>query len=274
MTVRIGLLAAARIAEGAVVAPARSIDGVEVVAVAARTSERAAEAARRWNVPRVHGSYRALLDDDDVDAVYIATPNALHRPWAVAALGAGKHVLVEKPIASNAADAERIAEAADGSGLVVMEASHWPYHPWASEVRALVDAGVLGTLETVSGAFEVAATRIPRDDIRWDLALGGGATMDLGVYPLGWVKFATDAVPTVVGAEAVCPVPGVDGSMAIDLAWPGGVRGRVTASMVEPEDHRVIRLEVVGSDGRLSSTTRSRRRPARRSRSRPPRANG
>jgi predicted dehydrogenase len=258
VTVRLGLLAAARITDDAVVAAAPAVDGVDIVAVAARSHDRAAAAASRWGIGAAFGSYEAMLESDEVDAVYVATPAALHRAWTLAALEAGKHVLVEKPLAANADDARTIQAAAEASDRVVMVAFHWRYHPLVSQMDAILESGVLGAVQRVDAVFEVAASLILPTDIRWELALGGGATMDIGCYPAAWVRHVTDGEPEVVSAEAQCPVPGVDGALTAELAWPGGVTGSIRGSMLggEPSEldsfpGHVARLVVRGSAGTM-----------------------
>src|SRR5205823_14173805 len=126
---RFGVLGAARIAPLAIVKPARQVDGVVVSAIAARDPERAKEFASKHGIPKVHTSYDALVDDPDIDAVYIPLPNGLHAQWTLRAIAAGKHVLCEKPFTANAAEAEQVADAAEASDVVVMEAFHYRYHP-------------------------------------------------------------------------------------------------------------------------------------------------
>ena len=252
MTLRLGLLAASRIAGPAVVDPVPAVDGVELSAVAARDLGRARAAADDWGVRGAYGSYRELIDSDEVDAVYIGTPAAHHRQWAIAAIEAGKHVLCEKPFASNADDARRIADAARGSDVVVMEAFHWRYHPYADQIRAVLDSGVLGRIDRIEAVFDIPDGRIGRDDIRWDLAIGGGATMDLGCYPIQWVRFAAAADPDVVSAVAECPVPGVDGALTAELRWPSGVTGSIRSSMIAEGDDVVAFLRVVGERGTMT----------------------
>lgn len=254
MSVRLGLIAASRIAEPAVVDPARDVDGVDITAVAARDLGRAREAADRWSIPGAFGSYAELIASDDVDAVYIGTPASLHRAWAIAAIEAGKHVLCEKPFAANADDARRIADAARAGDVVVMEAFHWRYHPYAAQIRAVLDSGVLGRVDRIEAVFDVPAGEIDIDDIRFDLSIGGGSTMDLGCYPIQWVRFAADADPDVVSAEAVCPVPGVDGSLTAELRWPSGVTGSIGSSMIAAGDRMVASLRVTGELGTLTAT--------------------
>ena len=118
--VRIGTLGAARIAPGALIKPARKVADAEVVAVAARDPARAEKFARKHKIPKVHATYDDVIGDPDVDAIYNPLPNGLHAEWTLKAITAGKHVLCEKPFTSNAAEAEQVAAAADGSGLVVI----------------------------------------------------------------------------------------------------------------------------------------------------------
>ncbi len=268
--IKLGLLAASRIADQAVVRPAAMVDGVEITAVAARSADRAAEAAARWGLERSFGSYRELIESD-VDAVYIATPAALHRQWAVAALEAGKHVLCEKPLASNAADAAVIADAAEKAatdGVVAMEAFHWRYHPFVHQIKAALVSGELGNVTRLLTRFDIEEGRIPSDDIRWDLSIGGGALMDLGCYNVQWLRFAGEMLglgePEVTSATAECPVDGVDGAMQAEVAWSGGtVTGHLATSMIadfskeDPEDvigGHITHLVVHGDRGTLKAT--------------------
>jgi predicted dehydrogenase len=252
---RLGLIAASRIAKPAVVDPAADVDGVEITAIAARDPERARSTAAEWGIPTLFDSYEALIESPDVDAVYIGTPASLHRQPAIAAIAAGKHVLCEKPFAANAGDARLIADAARVSpDVVVMEAFHWRYHPYAQQIRDVLESGVLGALQHVEAAFDIPDGHIARDDIRWNLSLGGGATMDLGCYSIQWARFAVGGDPEVVFAEAECPVAGVDGSLVAELRWPSGVTGRVRSSMIAAGDDAEVYLRVVGERGEMLAT--------------------
>ncbi len=250
---RLGLLAAARITTKAVVDPARLVPEVELAAVGARSLERARASAAEWDVPVAYGSYEALLADQTIEAVYIATPAALHKTWTLAALEAGKHVLCEKPFASNAAEAREMVAAGEASGLILMEAFHWRYHPYIDQIRSVVDSGAIGAVQRVEGYFNLPDGEIPRGDIRWDLPLGGGALMDLGCYPVQWVRWLVGEEPAVVSATADCPVPGVDGFLRAELSWPSGVTGAVECSMIAPADGLDISLTITGANGTIAA---------------------
>jgi predicted dehydrogenase len=135
-----------------------------------------------------------------------------------------------------------------------MEAFHWRYHPYATQIRSVIDSGVLGRIDRIEAVFDIPDGRIARDDIRWNLAIGGGATMDLGCYSIQWARFAAAADPEVVSAEAVCPVPGVDGSLVAELRWPSGVTGSVGSSMISTSDVVVSYLHVIGEQGTMRAS--------------------
>jgi predicted dehydrogenase len=208
---RIGILGAARIAPMALVRPARQVPEVAVVAVAARDHGRAQAFAKKHGLARVHVSYDALLADPEIDAIYNPLPNS------------------EKPIASNAAEAERMAGVARQTGRVLVEAFHWRYHPLAARLREIIDAGELGAVRHIETHFCIPLV-IP-GDIRYRLDLAGGATMDTGCYAISILRFLAGAEPEVVGACAKLSSPGVDRYMAADFRFADGRTGRMTCSL-------------------------------------------
>jgi predicted dehydrogenase len=224
---KIGVLGAARIAKDALIKPARKVDGVEVVAIAARDRQRAGEAAAKHGIPNVFDGYEAMLADPGIDAVYIPLPNGLHGRWTLKAIDAGKHVLCEKPFTANADEARKVAKAANGSKVVVMEAHHSSHHPQTKRAAEIVRSGMLGQLESAEAAFIVPMP--PSGDIRWNVALAGGSLMDLGCYPVRWLRDVLGVAPTVTSATAV-DRSGIDASMDARLDY-AGVPGRVRAAM-------------------------------------------
>ena len=248
---RIGVLGAARIAPAALVKPARVVDGVEVGAVAARDRRRAEAFAARHGVPAVHDSYVGLLADPSLDAVYIPLPNGLHAQWTLAALKAGKHVLCEKPFTSNAAQAREVAAAADGTGLVVMEAFHYRYHPLARRMAELVRGGELGRIERVETAMCFPLPRF--SDIRYDFSLAGGALMDAGCYAVHALRLLAPGDPEVTAARALTMGrdPRIDRAMTAQFSFPGGATGEIRASMWSSSLLRV-RARAVGERGALT----------------------
>jgi predicted dehydrogenase len=236
---RIGILGAARIAPRALVEPARDCPRVEVVSVAARDPERARAFAEEHGLSRWEPSYEALVTSPDVSAIYVALPNSAHAHWSILALAAGKHVLCEKPIASNGDEADDMVRAADAHGRVLMEAFHYRYHPLAHRVVELARCAELGALRDLSVTFQV---EIADTDVRYDLALGGGSLMDLGCYTVHWARTLAGE-PTVVSAHATTGPPGVDVAMEATLRFSSGVTGRIQCSMAKGVKRRML-LEV------------------------------
>jgi len=230
LPLRIGILGCARIAPLALVGPARRHPDALVASVASRAPERARRFAGRHGIPRAHADYASLLDDPAIEAVYVPLPNALHASWTIRALEAGKHVLCEKPLASNADEAERMAEAAQRSGRVLMEAFHYRYHPLADRVLDVLASGELGRLRHVEAGLCIPLPW-PRD-IRFDFALGGGALMDTGCYAVSWVRTLAGAEPEVLNARAWLLSAQVDRAFEAALRFPGDVSGRVVCSLL------------------------------------------
>jgi predicted dehydrogenase len=245
---RIAILGAARIAPWAIVRPARRLPQVRVVAVAARERSRAEAFARRYRVERAYAGYQAALDDPTVDAVYNALPNGLHLQWTLAALAAGKHVLCEKPLTSNASEAASVEDAAARSHRVVIEAFHYRYHPLAARLREIVASGELGELTHVEAWL--CAPIPPSSDIRYRFDLAGGATMDVGCYAVHLVRFLGGEEPEVTSARALRASPDVDRAMTADLRFPRGHTGRIGCSLWSASLLRTS-ARVVGTCGRL-----------------------
>ena len=246
---RIGILGAARIAPTALIRPARRVPGVRVDAVAARDEARAQRFARKHGIPRVHGSYPALIADPDLDAIYNPLPNSLHCEWTIRALEAGKHVLCEKPMASNAEEAERMAEASEKAGRQLVEAFHWRYHPLAARMKEIVESGELGEVRSIEASL-CFPLPFPRD-IRYQYDLAGGATMDAGCYTISILRTLAGAEPEVVRAESRLASPDVDRWMRAEFRFADGRRGRITCALFSAALLRMS-AKVIGDAGTMS----------------------
>ena len=239
-----GLLSTARINRRLIPA-IRAAQQAELVAVASRDLARAQAYAAEWDIPRAHGSYQALLDDPEIDAVYIPLPNSLHAEWTVRAAEAGKHVLCEKPLALTPAECERIIGAAQSNGIVAMEAVMYLYHPLLHKARALVREGAVGQVKLVRGSFSFTLERPA--DVRWDPALGGGALWDVGSYPVSFMRWMAGEPEQVFGWQTLSQSD-VDASFAGLLRFPDGVLGAFDCSFCQPFR---VQAEVIGDAGRL-----------------------
>jgi predicted dehydrogenase len=239
---RFGVLGAAKIAPGALVQPARLGPEVSVDVVAARDPERARRFAAEQGIPRVARDYAEVVHDPEIDVIYNPLPMHLHEHWTIEALRAGKHVLCEKPFAANAAEAERMVRAAEQTGLLLVEAFHYRYHPLFERILGIVQSGQLGPLRHMEGVFKIAIK--DRNDLRQRYETAGGATMDLGCYPLHWMRQIAGTEPRVLSARAEQGAADVDVVMQAELAFPGGITGHMLTSMADHEKyHSSLRVE-------------------------------
>lgn len=248
MTLRIGLLGASRIAPLAILEPAKNISGVEVVAVAARDCERARAFAAAHGIAHAAASYEDLLARDDIGLIYNALPIPLHERWTVAALAAGKHVLLEKPSAPTSAAARRMVDSATANRRRLIEAFHYRYHPLFERVLAIV-ASELGRLEQANAVIDVPVPQRP-GEIRWDPAMSGGALMDLGCYPVHWLRTLGGEL-TIVTADIVMAACGVDESALVRFQLANGADASLRCSMVPHDRGRLTTLTLVGQRGEL-----------------------
>jgi len=246
---RIGILGAARVAAYALIQPARANGRVSVAAVAARDPARAKAYAAEHGITRVHESYEGLICDPELDLVYVATPPCMHAEQAIAAINAGKAVLVEKPFAMNASQARAVFALAAQRGVSVFEAMHSPHHMLFGRVLEIVTSGEIGQVRHIDAEFGVPIA--PDDPIRWRADLGGGALMDLGVYPLAWVRRLAGEAFFVTQATAEIDSAGADASFGARLQFASGITAEVRSSMRQAEPS--ARLVVEGTRGRLEA---------------------
>jgi predicted dehydrogenase len=198
-------------------------------AVGSRSLERATAFAGRNGIDRSYGSYHQLVEDPDIDIVYISSPNSAHRPLALLAIAAGKHVLVEKPMGVTAEDVALIRDAARGAGVFAMEAMWSRYLPQTDVIRQLLDDGVLGDIELVTADFGANFMDEP-DGIVFRPELGGGVLRDIGVYPLWFSSFVLGAPVDIVAAGSFAP-SGVDGRAAMVMTAASGAQSILHTTM-------------------------------------------
>ena len=238
---RLGILSTARI-NRLVIAGARESDRVEVAAVASRDQARAEEYAAEHGIARAHGSYEALLADDDVDAVYISLPNSMHVEWSVRALEAGKHVLCEKPLSRHPADVERAFDAADRAGRSLTEAFMYRHNPQTARLKQVVDGGEIGELRVIRAAFSFTIT--DEANIRLAAELEGGALMDVGCYCVSGSRLLAGEPERVYGVAV--EERGVDTAFAGTLEFADGVTAQFDCGFRLPMRDE---LEAVGTEG-------------------------
>lgn len=218
---------------------------VELVAVASRDQARADAYAEEWDIPRAYGSYEALLEDPDVEAVYISLPNTMHAEWSIKSLEAGKHVLCEKPFTRRADEVVAAFDAADRAGRLLSEAFMYRHNPQTKKLKELVGSGAIGELRLIRSAFGYGL--YDEDNIRLRADVEGGSLMDVGCYNVSGSRLL-GGEPERVWAEAWYGPSGTDWIFTGTMRFPGNVIATFDCgtAMVERDE-----LEAIGSEGSL-----------------------
>jgi D-xylose 1-dehydrogenase (NADP+, D-xylono-1,5-lactone-forming) len=242
--VRWGILSTAHI-NRLVIPPAQASPKVELVAVASRNERNAQEYASEWKIPRAHGSYEALLEDPDVEALYVSLPNSLHVEWSIRALEAGKHVLVEKPFDKRPERVEEAFDAAERAGRLLSEAFMFRHNPQTAKLTELVRGGAIGELQTIRAAFSYSL--YDAENIRLRPDVDGGALMDVGCYCVCGSRLLAGEAERVHGEQLVGPT-GVDVRFHGTMRFPSGVVSQWDCGTVMPERDE---LEAIGDEASL-----------------------
>ena len=243
---RLGILGAARIAIGGIIPAASRSDAVEVAAVATRGGEKARAIRKVTPGAELFEDYSSLVENAEVDAIYVPLPNSMHVEWTLKALEAGKHVLCEKPFSLHVEGAERAIEAARSAGLVLMEGFMYRLHPQTVRLAQLLREGVVG--EVRQAIAEFGHRLDDPEDVRGVGALGGGSLADVGCYCLSGLRLVFGVEPRRATALGRFDKGGADREIAGVLEFDEGL-AFVSCSI---SSARRERLEIVGTDGRIT----------------------
>jgi predicted dehydrogenase len=244
--VRWGVLGVANIAVRQVIPAMQQGNWSEVAAIASRDLTKANQAAQSLGIPRAYGSYEELLADDEIEAIYNPLPNHLHVPWTIKAAEAGKHVLCEKPISLNAAQAETLLGVRDRTGVKIQEAFMVLTNPQWLGVRELIQSGRIGELRSISGFFSYF-NRDPQN-VRNQQGIGGGALMDIGCYPITLSRFIFGAEPRKVsGLIERDPDFGIDRLTSAILDFGSGQSIFTCSTQLVPHQ----RMQCFGTTGQI-----------------------
>ena len=194
-----GVLGTADIATRQVIPATQRSESGRVAAIASRSEEKAAHAARAFDIERHYGSYEHLVEDSGLDAIYIPLPNSMHLEWVIRAAEAGKHILCEKPLGVTADECRQMVNAARKNKVLLVEAFWYRHHPQNQLVKSLVTTGSLGELKIVRGYLQGKGFN-PESNIRFSSKLGGGTLLDGGCYPINLCRWLYEREPSVVSA--------------------------------------------------------------------------
>jgi xylose dehydrogenase (NAD/NADP) len=245
--IRWGIISTARIAEGEVIpAIQQSRNGV-VMAVASRDMDKGRAFAARCNIPKVYDSYEELIADPEIDAIYNPLPNGLHGVWSTKCAEGGKHVLCEKPLANDAAEAQTMVDAFKARGLLLAEAFMYRFHPQTEKVKQMVDSGAVGKVHFVQASFSFSIG--DESDVRLNKDLVGGALMDVGCYCVDVTRYMLGEEPLEIKAIAEFGQhSGVDEKLIGLMRFPGGALAHFDCSL---RTHFTQTYEIRGTHGRI-----------------------
>ena len=242
--VRFGIVSTADI-NRLLIPGAHASDKVELIAVASREQSKAEAYAREWDIERAYGSYEALLEDPDVEAVYISLPNTMHCEWSIRAVEAGKHVLCEKPLSRHPEEVEQAFDAAERAGRLLSEAFMYRHNPQTMRLAELVREGAIGELRLIRSVFSYSL--YDADNIRLRTDVEGGSLMDVGCYCVSGSRLLAGEPESVFGQTYVGP-SGTDWVFAGAMRFSGDVFAQFDCGTTLPERDE---LEVIGSEGSL-----------------------
>ena len=245
-----GTLGAADITPLALIHPCMNEPQAKVEVIAARSREKAEGFAQYQKIPQVVDQYEQVIQHPACNAIYNPLPISHHKHWTIAALEAGKHVLCEKSLASNAAEAEAMAKVARSTGLILMDAFHYRYHPLFIHAKDIYQSGTLGTIQSIEAVFTVSGIANP-NDIRLNFATAGGVTMDIGCYPISWVRHLTGFEPEVIEARAEEGPPRVDLMLEAQMTLGNNIQASILGDM-RPNGKFRAEVIVTGSAGTMT----------------------
>jgi xylose dehydrogenase (NAD/NADP) len=219
------------------------------MAIASRNHDKAEQYAKVNNIPRFFDSYEDLINDTDIDVIYNSLPNSMHAEWSIKAMQMGKHVLCEKPLATNVKDVNRIIKVAKNTGMVITEAFMYRHHPQTLYVKKMVDDGQIGRVRLIRGSYCYTNTR--PDNPRFDPNLGGGSLWDVGCYPVGYARYIIGKDPIEAYGHQVTGPTGIDLVYTGQLLFPDEVIAQIGCSFITPLE---TSIEIIGDEGRIIIT--------------------
>lgn len=243
--VKWGVLGYARIAKNSVIPALNRAGNSEFYALASRDQAKLEECRSQFNPSKLYDSYQGLLDDPQVQAVYIPLPNSLHKEWAIKAMNQGKHVLCEKPLALTADECEAMMTAAAKNQVLLMEAFMYRYTDRTKKVQEILASGEIGAIKHLNSTFRFFLDRA--NTIKIQPELGGGSLYDVGCYPVNFVGMVTGKLPESYGVECILE-NGVDVLFSAVLRYSDGVIATINSGF---NAFREMRSEIIGTKGRL-----------------------
>ena len=249
-----GVIGTAGIARSCTIPGMQQADNCELYAIAGRNIDKAEQFKEAFGFEKAYGSYKELLDDPEVEAVYIALPNTLHYEWAVKAMQSGKHVLCEKPLAPSEQQVKELFDTAKENHVYLMEAFAYLHSPYITAIRKEIEEGTIGEVRYIDSAFITSDYK--KENIRMRRETLGGCTYDLGVYSTSLTLVMMNEEPENIKASAVFSEEQVDKLTSVVMEFAGGKKAAFTCGMTlaTEQDRRLDRLEIDGTKGSITGT--------------------
>ena len=244
-----GVLGCAGIAAEQTIPAMQQAENAELYGIASRGLEKAEAFQKRFGFAKTYDSYEALLDDPQVQAVYIPLPNSLHGEWVRKAAAKGKHVLCEKPLSGSAKDVEDIIRCCDEAGVVFMEAFAYLHSPIIQEIKKTVQSGAIGKVTMAEAAFFIVPPK--PEDIRWKKETLGGGVYDVGCYPISLFLNLFEEAPEEIKAAAHFTGQGVDDFAGMYFGYADGKKLSISCGMCTSQ--RADRFYLYGTEGTLEA---------------------
>ena len=249
-TIRWGVLSTAKIAQKELIPAIKRAVNAEVTGIASSSEEKAKEVAQKFSIQKVYSSYEQLLNDPDIDAVYIPLPNHLHKEWVIKAANKGKHILCEKPAALDAGAFQEMKTACEKNKVIFMEAFMYYFHPQHARVREVIANGEIGEVKYMRAGFTFPIGDNQATNIRMNKEKGGGSIYDIGCYAIHSIRTILQQEPETVHVHATLdPDYDVDVDAVTFMSFPNGVHASFDVSF-----HQANRAEyeVFGTEGKVS----------------------
>jgi xylose dehydrogenase (NAD/NADP) len=248
---RWGILGCAAIAKGSFIPGVRESQTGMIQAISSRSFDKAKDTAAEFEIPTFYGSYAEILEDPDIDAVYIPLPNHLHKEWTVRAAAAGKHVLCEKPIALDEAEAKEMVDACEYAGVFLAEAYMYRHHPRWQIMKDIMQSGEIGEIRNIHATYTCNHSHL-QENVRFHRHMGGGSIYDVGCYPITAARFLLDQEPFATTVKALFSPKHDDVDMMATglLEFPGDIALSFDCAMwASPRNT----LEILGTNGRIQA---------------------
>ena len=246
------ILAPGKIANKMAEAMKKSKGKINLYAIGSRDLERAKQFQEKWGFEKAYGTYKELLSDPKVEAVYVSNPHAFHFDSVIACLEAGKHVLCEKPAACNLEQLNKMIEKAKEKKLFFMEAMWTAFNPCIKKVKKVISEGKIGKIKHIESFFN---NRVPFDEKSrlWAPSLAGGALLDLGIYNIFYAMVINDFEPIVNHSSNVRLVNNIDAWNSVDLTFKNGVTTHFSTSIDMPSEKNSHDSIIYGTKGFITS---------------------